>query len=115
MPEKNANSSNKDVEENKAIAAVGYIFILCFIPLLTAKDSKFAQFHAKQALALFIIDVVVMLFNAAIGWFPIIGWAIAFILTAVIVVLSLIGVVKALSGEYYEMPLVSDLVKALKL
>ncbi|EKD47008.1 MAG: hypothetical protein ACD_66C00259G0004, partial [uncultured bacterium] len=44
----------KDIEDNKVLAALSYIFILCFVPLLLARDSKFAQYHAKQGLVLFV-------------------------------------------------------------
>jgi hypothetical protein len=37
----------KDVEENAVMAALSYIWILCFVPLFLKKKSKFAQFHAK--------------------------------------------------------------------
>ncbi|MFA6522390.1 MAG: DUF4870 domain-containing protein [Patescibacteria group bacterium] len=113
VPEAPAPAGN-DVEEHKVVAAIGYIFILCFIPLLLAKESPYAQFHAKQALALFIIDVGVMIFNTVFGWFPIIGWFLALGLTLAIFVLSIIGFLKAFQGEKWEMPLVSQLAKALK-
>ena len=46
-PENIPMGDPKDVEENKLIAAVGYLGILFLIPLLAKKDSPFAQFHAK--------------------------------------------------------------------
>lgn len=113
MEEKKQTGSSKDIEENKVIAAIGYISILCFVPLLMAKESKFAQFHAKQGLVLFIIGVIVMLINVVIGWIPFIGWAIALTLSAIVIILSLLGLIKALAGEWYEVPLVSDFAKKL--
>src|ERR1035437_3247453 len=41
-----------DVEKNKAMAILGYIFFV--IPLAAAPKSKFARFHANQGLLLFI-------------------------------------------------------------
>ena len=46
------SGSSKDVEENKAMAAIGYLGILFLIPLLANKDSPFAQYHAKQGMVL---------------------------------------------------------------
>src|SRR3989339_630004 len=43
----------QDVEENKTVAALSYAWILCLVPLLGKRNSKFAQFHAKQGLVLF--------------------------------------------------------------
>ncbi len=95
----------KDVEENKVIAAIAYIGILCLIPLLAKKDSPFAQAHAKQGLALFIAGFIVSI----IGVIPFLGWIIAPIVGLVILVLAIMGLVKALQGEYWEMPLFHDL------
>jgi hypothetical protein len=33
MPEKKNNINQKDIEENKIIAAIGYIWILCLVLL----------------------------------------------------------------------------------
>ena len=62
-----ANTADKDVESNKVIAAVGYVWILCLVPLFLKRHSKFAQFHAKQGLVLFIVEVIGWL----IFWIPI--------------------------------------------
>ncbi|MFA6130929.1 MAG: DUF4870 domain-containing protein [Patescibacteria group bacterium] len=107
-------ASGNDVEEHKVVAAIGYLFILCFIPLLLAKDSPYAQFHGKQALALFIIDIIVSIFVGAFGWFPIIGWLLALVLPLALLVLSIVGFIKAYQGERWNMPLVSELAKMLK-
>ncbi|MCK4540537.1 DUF4870 domain-containing protein [Candidatus Parcubacteria bacterium] len=91
---------NKDIEENKAIAALSYVWVLCLIPLLTKKKSKFAQFHAKQGLVLFIIEII----GTFIFWIPFIGWTIAVLL----LVVAIIGVLKALNGEWWKIPYVYD-------
>ena len=46
---KNASS---DIEKNKTNAMLAYI--LFFLPLLTAPESKFARYHANQGLVLWI-------------------------------------------------------------
>lgn len=102
---------DKDVEDNRLIAAVGYIGILCLIPLFFKKNSKYAQFHGKQGLVLLIGWVI----NFLIGVFPIIGWLLALIGTIALTVLSLIGIVKALNGEYWEMPYLASYAKKIKL
>jgi uncharacterized membrane protein len=89
---------SKDVEENKLIAALGYVGILCLIPLLAKKDSKFAQEHGKQGLVLLIVWVV----GSFVFWFPIIGWLMAL----AVLVINIIAFVKALMGEFWEIPVV---------
>lgn len=105
MPVEELKFDNKDVEENKGIACLSYIGILCLIPLLTKKDSKFAQANAKQGLALFIVDVIV----AILMGIPVIGW----LLGLAVFVVSLIAVVKTLSGQFWKIPGVYDLSKKL--
>lgn len=93
----------KDIDENKVFACLSYIGILCLIPLLAKKDSKFAVAHAKQGLALLIVDVVV----AAVSWIPIIGW----LLAVLVCIVSIIGIINALQGKLWRIPVLFDLSK----
>ena len=45
-----------DIEKNKAMGLLGYLIF--FIPLLAAKDSAFAKFHANQGFVLFLSFIV---------------------------------------------------------
>lgn len=101
--EKTTSTPDKDVEENKGIAALSYVWILFLVPLLGKKDSKFAKFHAKQGLILFIISFATII--------PVLGW----ILFLVLVLVAIVGVVKALSGEWWKIPFVYDLSKKINI
>jgi uncharacterized membrane protein len=108
MPKETNNKKlDQDVEANKTLAALSYIWILFLIPLLTKRDSKFAQFHAKQGLVLFIIEI----FSGLIIWFPLFGQLFALFL----VITSVMGAVKAYNGEWWEMPAVYEWSKKVKL
>ena len=96
----------QDIAENKIVAAVGYLSVLCFVPLLAVKDSAYAQAHGHQGLAVAVFGIGVLVFDTLFGWFPIIGWFTAGALTLLWFVLSVIGVVKALSGEMWEVPVI---------
>lgn len=96
---------DKDIQDNKIIAALAYLWILSIVVLLVKKDSKFAQFHAKQGLILFIASIVA-------GFIPFFGW---FILSPIIGIVALIGLIQALLGKYWEIPLVGDLAKKINL
>ena len=37
---------SRDVEDNKVMAILAYIWILFLVPLLAAKNSRFARYHA---------------------------------------------------------------------
>lgn len=104
MAEANIPKDPKDIEENKNVAAIGYVWILCLVPLLLKRKSSFAQFHAKQGLVLFIIELV--------GWWiPIIGW----FLMLVAVIFAIVGIIMALDGKYWKMPILYQFVEKLNL
>jgi len=101
MPEVKKSSSasggkDKDIEENKIIAALSYAWILFLVPLLGKRKSKFAQFHAKQGLVLFILELI----GSLLMWFPVFGQ----LLMLAFVVISVIGIIKALNGEWWKIP-----------
>ena len=94
-----------EIEEGKFFAAIGYINILCLVPLLLKKNNRFAQFHGKQALVLFILEVAAGIIQKV----PVLGdlvFTVAFVLFGI---LSLIGIVKVLMGEKWEMPVIYDI------
>lgn len=101
----------KDIEDNKVVAAIGYIGILCLIPLILKPKSKFAKFHGKQGLILVIGWVI----NFFIGIIPFIGWLLGFIGLIALIILSILGILKALAGEYWEMPYLSDYAKKINI
>jgi len=105
---KEKKSLDKDIEENKLIAALSYVWILCLVPLLLKRDSKFAQFHAKQGLVLFIIEVFASFF---LMWLPVVGQLVALAL----LIISVVSFVKALSGEWWKIPYLYEWSKKINL
>ena len=89
-----------DIEKNKAMGLLAYI--LFFIPLLAAKDSPFARYHANQGLVLFLCGLI----SSVLWIIPILGWIIAPILSIVITVLAVIGIINALNGKAKELPII---------
>lgn len=71
------------------------------IPLLAKKDSPFAQFHAKQGLVLFIIEVV----GWVVFWIPFVGW----ILMVIVYVVALVALIQALMGKKWRIPGVAQI------
>lgn len=91
-----------DAEKNKGMAILAYIIF--FIPLLAAKDSKFAMFHANQGLVLFLAAVAVNIVGSII---PIIGWFLILpIGLLAITVLAIMGIINAAKGEMKPLPMI---------
>lgn len=107
MAIKKTETQKQPTQEEKIFAALGYVWILCFVPLLLKQDSEFAKFHGKQGLMLFIIEII----GSFIFWIPFIGW----ILGLIVLILAILGIIKSLRGEYYEVPVARALVEKLNL
>lgn len=93
------------IQDGKFFAAVGYLSFLCFVPLLLKKENKFAQFHGKQALLLFILEIAAGILSVI----PALGDLISISGFVVFGIVSLVGVVKVLMGEYWEMPIIYEI------
>lgn len=93
-----------DVEENRVLAAVSYLWIVSIIALILKKDSKFVVWHAKQGLILFIASII-------FSFIPFVGW----IANLLILVAVIVGLVKALDRQWYKVPLIGDIAEKIKL
>ena len=91
-----------DVEKNKAMGILAYI--LFFIPLIAAKESRFAMYHANQGLILFLAALIV---NVVGGIIPIIGWLIIIPIGNLAVLIgAILGIIKAAGGKVAPLPLI---------
>lgn len=88
-----------DVDEQKLLAALSYLAVLVLVPLLTRRDDPFVLFHAKQGLVLLVALIVAIL---ATAWVPAVGT----VLFAVVALLDLAGLVQAMLGRQWKVPLV---------
>lgn len=89
----------QDISSNKVMAVLSYLGILVLIPLLAAKDSKYARFHVNQGLILVICAVV----SFAVSKIPGLAF-IAWILNLAIFILAVIGIINAVKGQAKELP-----------
>lgn len=93
-----------EIRDAKFFAAVGYLSFLCFVPLVLKKGNPFAEFHGKQALVLFILEVGACI----VKLIPVLGDLIFTVAFVVFGILSLIGITKVLTGERWEMPVIYE-------
>ena len=101
----------KDMQEDRLLAAVGYLGIFCLIPLLLKKDSAFAQHHGRQGLVLLITWIVLWAGNII----PLLGQIVWMLGSIVLIILVLLGMVNALQGKLWEMPVLGRYAKQMKL
>lgn len=108
--------TTEDVKRNKIYGILAYLGILVLVPILGARDSLYAKFHANQGLCLLIFSVVLSLagrivtFVLKVATFGLMNNLIhSLIFTAIGVielVLMIIGIVNACSGEAKRLPLI---------
>jgi uncharacterized membrane protein len=103
-----------DVEANKVMGILAYIWLLFLVPLLAAPDSGFARFHANQGLVLFITSVILGvaggITSTILGFMPIFGGFLAemigLAIWAVGIIFMVIGIVNAANGKAKELPII---------
>ena len=116
----NITVNPKDAEDNKIMAILAYLWILVLVPILAAKESPFARYHANQGLILVItvIAVYIVFFILQIA-LAITGlWWIISLLSVVVylglLILTILGIVNAVKGECKPLPLIGELFTILK-
>jgi uncharacterized membrane protein len=101
------NSSDRTL-----MLVLSYLGILALIPLLTKKDDPEVQWHAKNGLALFIGQIVIYIALSLIARFMPFGWVagcISCLLPLVFLVIWILCIMKALKGERYRIPVITDI------
>ena len=111
-------ASPKGAGKNKGMAVVAYI--LFFIPLLTGahRKSSFVKFHTNQGTVLFLISVplwivtaivTTILFRMSSGIPAIVFGLLTPLVSIVILVLLVIGIINAASGNMKLLPLIGKI------
>lgn len=93
-------------------AAVAYLFFFCFFGLWKGRESSFIRYHARQAFLLFLAEcasfLAILILDRTLGRLPFLGLLIIIALQVVVYVcalfFSVMGFVKALFGERWNMP-----------
>ncbi len=94
---------------SRIMAAMSYMGILCFVPLLMNRDDEFVYFHSRQGLVIWMwgILAVFALHVPGVG-----KWVFSFS-AMVIVTLSAVGLVSVLLHKAWKLPLAYPLARHL--
>lgn len=90
-----------DINKNKTMAGLAYL--LFFLPLITCPESRYAKFHANQALILVIVAVAG---SMILGIIPIIGWIIMPFFGIATLILGIIGLINGFKGKTKRLPII---------
>ena len=100
-----AVENEQEIRDGKFFAIISYVSFLCIITLILKKDNKFALYHAKQGLVLFVMEVVAFILSII----PLLGWLIGVLGYALFLLVSLWGIMQAFLGIYCRIPVVTKI------
>jgi len=104
MPGKKTMAVTSD---DKVYAALAYLWVLALVPLLFKRDRAFVQFHARQGFLLFAVEVAISMVMVI----PVLGWLVGFFGWLAAVLLSVLGLLAALTGRTWAMPILGEYAK----
>ena len=103
-------------DRSRWIAAAGYVSFLCFFSLWRACNDPFIRYHARQGFLLFLAEcvviVVTIILDMTIGKLRFFGMVVIGLFELIVglgaLMLSVLGFVKSLFGEYWHLPFLGD-------
>jgi uncharacterized membrane protein len=101
--------SQDDVEKHRVFGILAYLGIFVLVPIIVAKDSPYAKYHANQGLVLFIAEIAVFLITATFVFIPFLGILVYYIhllFLLVFLVLAVLGIINAAAGKCVPLPVI---------
>lgn len=105
-----------DIQNNKVMAVFAYMGILVLIPMLAAKESKFARYHARQGLALLMVEMMFAVSYCILSLIVLsISWRLYFIVKIMgmagflFPVLAMIGIRNVIGGRARKLPVIGSI------
>ena len=108
-----AEFDKADIEQNKGMSILAYLGPLVLIPILAAKNSKFARYHSNQGLVLLLAAIAYgIVYGILSTIIYAISWRLGFIVSIIglvsilFTVLAIIGIINAVNGRAKELPII---------
>jgi uncharacterized membrane protein len=109
---------NKNHELTAVLSYLGILVLIPFFVIEKKKRDDFIKFHLKQGFVLLIMEIILSVVMNVFGWIPVLGAVISGLLGLVfvaIVIIIIIAIIKALQGEKWKIPVVSDYTHLIKI
>lgn len=117
MEENEEFSQEKEQKEEKIVkfglrlwTLPAYVWVFAFVPYFLKRKSEYVQFHAKQGVVLFIVEIILVLISPI----PIIGLIVSFFGFVFCAIFSIIGMFKGLAGKKWVMPIIGKFANKMK-
>ncbi len=110
------DATREEIEDGRILAAVAYLPALCFVGFAAAPTNRYVQFHARQGVILFGVEIAawvgLWILDVSVGLIPFLGLlvtatarlAVGFLFLAV----TIYGVAKGASGTFARIPFLGD-------
>jgi len=96
-------------DQDKIMLVLAYFGIFSLIPYLTVKDSEYVRWHAKQGLVLCGASFAWGIVGFLLNFIPFLGWCLYFCGFIGIMVVAVMGIVKAFEPKRWKIPVISGL------
>jgi len=100
-----------DAEKNKIFGIISYLLFFWWVPLLAAKDSPFAKYHANQGLVLFLLWLIVLVVERLMDGFVNmvhlynLDWIFG-LLFVPLIYFVIVGIINAAAGKCLPLPFI---------
>jgi len=110
LPPPQRHAGAKTPPDETILLILCYLGLLALVPYFVSRDRERLRFHARQGLALGLLGIGC----AGLALVPYLGF-IGQLGLAGVLVLSIVGIVKALEGAPWRMPIAADVADRLEL
>jgi uncharacterized membrane protein len=98
-------ADSRNIQEGKFFALISYLGFLCIVSLVLKKENRFALYHAKQGLVIFVFEVGAFILSIL----PLLGGVIRVGGLIVFILLSLFCIMQVLMNKCSRVPVISDI------
>jgi uncharacterized membrane protein len=106
-----ASSASGDSGNRTLMLVLAYLFPLSLVPLLTEKEDKEVQWHAKHGIVLAVAFAILWVGAIVLAQIPFLGCLVLFIFPVIGIaglIVTILCIVKATQGSRFLIPGVSD-------
>ncbi len=96
----------QEIKESQGLAIATAVPVLFFLPTVLKKDTPYLKFVANQSLTLFLLGLIVCFVGAIIGFIPLLGGIVQFLLGLCTSALAIWHIVDAATGKVRKLPIV---------
>ncbi|MDP2940418.1 MAG: hypothetical protein Q8O13_10165 [Candidatus Omnitrophota bacterium] len=97
--------TEEEIKDGAPFAALSYVFFLWILTFISKKDNRFAHFHAKQGIVVFVGEMVC----GVLALLPLVGKVFYVLGLFLFLILSLYGIYYSLTGKMVRMPVISSI------